>query len=93
MLVPKLRTSQPPKILINSVLSTPDAKMVTTDLKDFYLGTPMERYEYMRIPIHMIPECIMTLYNLNDLVHRGHVYVEIRKGMYGLPQAGKLAND
>jgi hypothetical protein len=23
----------------------------------------------------------------------GHVYAEIRKGMYGLPQAGKLTND
>ena len=27
------------------------------------------------------------------LVHNGAVYVEIRKGMYGLPQAGKIAND
>ena len=81
------------KILINSVLSTPKSKMVLTDLKDFYLGTPMERYEYMRIPVHMIPDNIMELYKLHDLVHNGYVIVEIRKGMYGLPQAGKLAND
>jgi hypothetical protein len=67
--------------------------MMTTDLKDFYLGTPMERFEYMRIPIHMIPDEIMDQYNLHDLVENGYVYVEIRKGMYGLPQAGKLAND
>lgn len=26
-------------------------------------------------------------------MHKGYVYVEIRKGMYGLPQAGKIAND
>jgi hypothetical protein len=57
------------KILINSVLSTPDAKMLPSDLKDFYLGTPMERYEYMRIPIHMIPDDIMDLYDLRGLVH------------------------
>jgi hypothetical protein len=81
------------KILINSTLSTPNAKMFTTDLKDFYLGTPMERFEYMRIPLHMIPDEIMDLYNLHDLVEDGFVYVEVRKGMYGLPQAGKLAND
>jgi hypothetical protein len=31
------------KILINSVLSTPGAKYMTGDLKDFYLNTPMER--------------------------------------------------
>jgi hypothetical protein len=52
----------------------------------------MERYEYMRIPVHQIPEAIFELYNLKDLVHNGFVYVEIRKGMYGLPQAGILAH-
>ena len=36
--------------------------MVLTDLKDFYLGTPMKRYEYMIIPNHMIPDDIMDLY-------------------------------
>ncbi|KAI2493168.1 Reverse transcriptase (RNA-dependent DNA polymerase) [Fragilaria crotonensis] len=81
------------KLLFNSVLSTPNAKFMATDLKDFYLGTPMERYEYMRIPIGLIPDVIIELYNLLPLVHNGHVFVEIRRGMYGLPQAGRLAND
>jgi hypothetical protein len=52
----------------------------------------MEQYKYMRVPIHMIPDSIMVLYKLHDLVHGGHIYAEIRKGMYGLPQAGKIAN-
>jgi hypothetical protein len=30
---------------------------------------------------------------LGPLVHNGYVYVEINKGMYGLPQAGRIAND
>ncbi|KAI2497591.1 Reverse transcriptase (RNA-dependent DNA polymerase) [Fragilaria crotonensis] len=77
------------KLLFNSVLSTPNAKFMATDLKDFYLGTPMERYEYMRIPIGLIPDVIIELYNLLPLVHNGHVFVEIRRGMYGLPQAGR----
>jgi hypothetical protein len=47
----------------------------------------------MRIPPHMLPDDIMYLYELHDLVHNGYVYVEIRKGMHGLPQAGKLAKD
>jgi hypothetical protein len=64
---------------------------MTMDLKDFYLNTPMARYEYMRIPISAIPECIMIQYNLAPLVHNGFVMVEIRKGMYGLPQAGLIA--
>jgi hypothetical protein len=81
------------KILANSVCSTPGAKFATIDIKDFYLNTPMERYEYMRIPVKDIPAVIMEQYNLLPLVHNGFVLVEIRKGLYGLPQAGLLANE
>jgi hypothetical protein len=83
------------KILINSVLSTPGASFMTLDIKDFYLNTPMNSndYAYMRIPVKLIPAAIMEKYKLNALVHNGNVYVEVRKGMYGLPQAGRLAND
>jgi hypothetical protein len=49
------------KILINSVLSAPKAKMVVTNLKDFCLGAPMERYEHMRIPVRVLPPKIMEL--------------------------------
>ena len=80
------------KCLFISILSTPNAKCFNGDLKDFYLGTPMDRYEYVCIPIHLIPPHVMELYKLHDLVHNGYVYAEIRKGMYGLPQAGIIAN-
>ena len=62
------------------------------DVKNFYLGTPMSRYEYIKIPISIIPEEIIAEYNLRSIAHNGFVYWEIRKGMYGLPQAGILAN-
>ena len=65
--------------------------MLTANIENFYLGTPMDRYEYMRIPAKDIPADIMEQYNLAPLVHNGHVLTEIRKGMYGLPQAGILA--
>eukprot|EP00804_Cyclotella_cryptica_P002892 CCRYP_009398-RA/>CCRYP_009398-RA protein AED:0.47 eAED:0.47 QI:0/-1/0/1/-1/1/1/0/79 len=35
------------KILLNSIISTVNAKFMTIDIKDFYLNTPMERPEYM----------------------------------------------
>ena len=35
------------KLLANSIVSTKKAKMVTIDLKDFYLNTPMERPEFL----------------------------------------------
>jgi hypothetical protein len=63
------------------------------DIKDFYLNTPMERYEYMMIPVSLIPKAIFDQYKLGPLVHNGHVYVEIQKGIYGLPQASKTANN
>ena len=81
------------KILINSVLSTPDAHFMTISLKDFYLKTPMDRYEYVCIPLTMIPNEIMKLYHLDELVYKGTMYTEVRKGMYGLPQAGHIAYD
>ena len=62
------------------------------DIKDVYLGTPMERLEYMRLPLALIPQEIVDEYDLTPLVHKGHVYLKIRQGMYGLPQAGILAN-
>jgi hypothetical protein len=80
------------KCLLNSVISTKGARFMTGDIKNLYLGTPMSRFEYMRIPVKYIPKSIMEQYNLEPLIHNGYVVVEIRKGMYGLPQAGILAN-
>jgi hypothetical protein len=62
------------------------------DIKNLYLGTPMERYEYMRLPMAILPQEIVEAYNLNDIAHNGNTYVEIRRGMSGLPQAGVIAN-
>jgi len=63
------------------------------DLANFYLNTPMADPEYMRLQLNIIPEEIIIKYNLRDLGDKdGWVYIEIRKGMYGLPQAGIIAN-
>eukprot|EP00957_Ditylum_brightwellii_P115504 8810328-Ditylum_brightwellii.AAC.1 len=50
-------------------------------------------YEYMHIPIILIPDKIIEQYTLKEKVSNGHVYVNIRKGMYGLPQEGCIAHD
>jgi hypothetical protein len=79
------------KLLFNSVISTANARLAVFDLTYFYLGTPMECYEYMRIHLSSIPQSIIDQYALLKYVHNGHVLVEISKGMYCLPQAGILA--
>lgn len=81
------------KLQLNSVISTPNARMMCTDVKDFYLNTEMERYEYMWIQVAMLDQEIIDAYELEDLIVNGRVLVEIQKGMYGLPQAGRLAYD
>ena len=48
----------------------------------------MKTYRYMIIATKDIPQEIMTEYNLTHLIYSGHVYVEIRRGMYGLKEAG-----
>jgi hypothetical protein len=78
------------KILINSTSSTKDAKMMMMDINNYYLGTPFPMYEYMRLPISIITDEIIEKYGLKKLAVDSWVYLEIRKGMYGLKQAGIL---
>jgi hypothetical protein len=80
------------KILINSTLFAEDAAMMMMDIKNYYIGTPLPRCEYMKMLFSRFPEEIVQKYNLNALAVDGWVYIEIRKGMYGLKQAGLLAN-
>ena len=70
------------KILVNSTLSTPGARWLGLDVKNYYLGTPMEDYEYMFIPITSIPHEIIAHYKLQDIVHNGKVYMEICRGRH-----------
>jgi hypothetical protein len=81
------------KLLLNSVVSTDGAKFLGIDIKDFYLNTVLDDYQYMRIPAAYVPQAIRDQYNLHNLIINGYIYLEIQKGMYGLPQSGKLAND
>jgi hypothetical protein len=80
------------KLLIDSVISG-NYSWMTIEIADFYLGTPLpaSRYEYLRIHADKIPTSIMDQYNLNPLLYNRHVYFEMHKCMYSLPQAEKLS--
>ena len=80
------------KLLLNSIISTPGAKFLTIDINNFYLNTPMKRFEYMRLKLSDLPEDFVEGYNLKPKSDKnGQIYVEILRGMYGLPQVGLLA--
>jgi hypothetical protein len=66
--------------------------MVMMDIKNYYLGAPLPRYEYMHLPLSIIPDEIITTYNLRATSVGCWMYLEIRKGTYSLKQAGLLAN-
>jgi hypothetical protein len=82
------------KLLINSIISTAEAKFMTMDIKDFYLNTPMARYKYMGLKLANMPANIIEHYQLNKIATPNrHFYCEIQIGMYGLPQAGLIAQE
>ena len=67
------------KILWNSVTSTKGEKYMTMDLKDFYLNTPLKRYEYIKMKLGDIPPEIIDEYQLEEKATKdGHVYLEVR---------------
>jgi hypothetical protein len=64
------------------------------DIKNFYLCTPMTRYEYMQLKLSDIPANVIAHYYLcNIATPDEYVYCKIRQGMYGLPQAGIIAQE
>ena len=82
------------KLLLNNIISTPGEKIMSINIKDFHLNNPMPRYEYMRLKLEDLPEDFIEEYNLRDKVTKdGYVNVDIRKGMYGLPQAEILVQE
>jgi hypothetical protein len=82
------------KLLINSIVSTPGAKFLGLDLKDFYLNTPMDRPEFLRMKLDNFPDDVIEQYGLKDKVdEKGFVILRVEKGMYGLPYAGIIAQN
>ena len=52
------------KLLLNSVVSTPNAMFMTMDIKFFHLNNPLKQYEYLRLKIDNIPEDVQLQYKL-----------------------------
>jgi hypothetical protein len=82
------------KLMFNSVISTPNSKFMTIDIKDFYLMMPMDRYEYFRMKLDLFPQDIIHEYRLRNKVDTyGNVFCKVRCGMYGLPQASIIPQE
>ena len=65
---------------------------MTMDFKFFYLNTPLKRYECLQLKLVDILQDVAKQNKLATKASEdGWVYVEIIKGMHGLPHAGLLA--
>ena len=83
------------KLHLNSTISDADegARYATCDIKDFFLGSKMKVYQYMKIHRRYLPQEIIDEYGLTEdhFDAKGYIYVEVQKGMYGLKEASILA--
>ena len=64
------------KCLLNSTISTPIDRFMTLDIKDFYYGNAMDRYEYMKLALACIPDENFDQYSLRTLSSDGWVYLD-----------------
>jgi Reverse transcriptase (RNA-dependent DNA polymerase) len=82
------------KCLLNNIISTPNARAGCIALKDFYLNNELPTPEYVFFKKDTIPEDFLQQYKeAITITQEGYVYARVTKGMYGLPQAGKVTSD
>jgi hypothetical protein len=80
--------------MLNSIISTPNAKFMTIDLKDFYINTPNSQFKYFRMKLELFPQDVINEYGLqNKIDSDSNVFCKVNRGMYSLPQAGILAQE
>ena len=65
------------KLIWNSfILFTPGSQYSVTDVKFFYLGTPVDSAEYTRIRIDLRSQGLIKGYNLNTKAKDGHIHMK-----------------
>jgi hypothetical protein len=80
------------KLHWNSVVSKPNVKYMCLNIEFFYLTAALEYFEYMKMPLTLFPSWIIKKYDLKTHAKDGWVHLEMRWAVWGLPQAGILAN-
>jgi hypothetical protein len=82
------------KMLFNSVISTKEARFMTMDISNFYLMTPLHRPKFILMKLSDIPDEVIEEYELQEKATKnGSIYIKAKRGTYGLPQSGLLANE
>ena len=64
------------KILWNSILSIEDEKFIGINIRNFYLCTPLDRYEYMKMLLSLFLKHIKKQYNLKEKAKNGFIFLK-----------------
>ena len=84
------------KLLLNKNISIDGSRWMTMDVADMYLHSrlPDDQWEYMVLNIDEIPQEIIDTYDITSYISPGDTkaYVEVTGALYGMKQAGYLAN-
>ena len=79
------------KCFLNSIISDADCTHITADIKDFYLQHKLDHPEYTSFPISWIPRSNRSEFNVANLPDDATLFYRIDKALYGMPQAGMIA--
>ena len=74
------------KLLINSTISDAQkgARFMSANLKDFFLATPMNGEEYMKVQSQPFPDDIRKKYNLDQKVtNNDYIYIRKKRACMG----------
>ncbi len=80
------------KLHWNSVVSTPLARYLCLNMKNFYLTAALEYFEYSQMPLTLFPAWIIEQYDMEKHALNQCIHLEMQQAVWGLPQAGILAN-
>ena len=83
------------KIHLNSVISgsKKGARYFVADIKNYYLNNLLTHLKYVRINAKYFTEEFRKEYNMDEFIDKDvYVNCEIRKGVYGLKEAGCVAS-
>jgi hypothetical protein len=81
------------KMLFNSIISMKGACFMTMDISNSYLMTPLHQPEFIQMKLSDILDKVIEEYKLREkATPDGIIYIRAKRGMYGLPQSGLLAN-
>lgn len=74
------------KLMLNSIISTPNTRWMMVEINILYLHTELKQCEYLKLWLCDLPEDVTEHYELTSkATPEEFVYVEVHKGMYGLP--------